>query len=161
MKKWIGISIVVVVILTGICTKIYLNSVSPVKKGEERAVTILKEKTDLTDFSDFQLFNGEETYYVLKAKNQKDEKVYAWVSEKSEKVITRKVKDGTSRQEAIDLVYSEKQPEEIISVRLGMARIQKTDRPSWEVYYKSEGNSINYYYVDYDTGKKIRAIDNF
>jgi uncharacterized protein YpmB len=42
-----------------------------------------------------------------------------------------------------------------------MARIQKTDRPAWEILYKTGNDNLNYYYVDFETGEKLRAIDNF
>ncbi|CAM3886756.1 DUF5590 domain-containing protein [Mesobacillus zeae] len=160
MKKWISISIISIVVIAGILAKVYLNAVAPVDRAEEKAVSILKKDTKLTGYSDFELYSGEETYYVLKAKDKK-KPVYVWISEKSGKVVTRAVNTGTSKQEAVDTVYSERNPKEIISVRLGMARIQKTDRPAWEVYYRTGSNSINYFYVDFDTGKKIRSIDNF
>jgi uncharacterized protein YpmB len=160
VKKWILISILVAAIITGIMINVYLNATKPVKAAEEKAVQIASEETSLTDFGDFSLYSGEETYYVMRGKNKKREDVYIWISEKNHEVVTRNAKKGITKKEALNKLYEEKNPQQIIEVRLGMARIQKTDRPAWEIYYRNNSDTINYYYVDFDTGEKLRAIDN-
>nr|WP_249745401.1 DUF5590 domain-containing protein [Mesobacillus boroniphilus] len=139
---------------------VYLNAVEPVKAAEKEAVQIALKETNLSDFTNFSLYSGEETYYVMTGKNVKQEDVYVWINEKNSKVITRNAKKGITKKEALNKLYQEKNPNEIIEVRLGMARIQKTDRPAWEIYYRNNSDTINYYYVDFDTGEKLRAIDN-
>ncbi|MBS8264658.1 peptidase [Mesobacillus boroniphilus] len=160
MKKWIFFSILIVVTITGILVNVYLNAVEPVKAAEKEAVQIALKETNLSDFTNFSLYSGEETYYVMTGKNVKQEDVYVWINEKNSKVITRNAKKGITKKEALNKLYQEKNPNEIIEVRLGMARIQKTDRPAWEIYYRNNSDTINYYYVDFDTGEKLRAIDN-
>lgn len=160
MKKWIVLSILMIVIITGILVNVYLNATEPVKAAEDKAVQIATEETNLTGFSNFSLYSGEETYYVMTGKNSEDEKVYVWINEKNREILTRNVKNGITKDEALNKLYEEKNPKEIIEVRLGMARIQKTDRPAWEIYYRNNSDTINYYYVDFDTGEKLRAIDN-
>lgn len=160
MKKWIFISLFVLLIAVGIIVNVYINANEPVKEAEQKAMKIVEKETDLTDLRDFQLYSGEETYYVLTGKNGQDEDVHVWISEKSQEIITRKAKNGITKEEALNKLYEEKNPIEIIEVRLGMARLQKTDRPAWEIYYRNNGDTINYYYVDFDSGEKLRAIDN-
>ncbi|RSD26526.1 DUF5590 domain-containing protein [Mesobacillus subterraneus] len=160
MKKWIMLGILFIAIVTGILVNVYLNAVEPVKAAEKKAVQMALKETNLSDFRDFSLYSGEETYYVMTGKNAKQDDVYIWVNEETGKVITRNVKNGITKKEALNKLYQEKNPSEIIEVRLGMARIQKTDRPAWEIYYRNKNNTINYYYVDFDTGEKLRAIDN-
>lgn len=160
MKKWIFFSILIVVTIVGILVNVYLNAVEPVKAAEKEAVQIASEETNLSDFTNFSLYSGEETYYVMTGKNAKQEDVYVWINEKNSEVITRNAKNGITKKEALNKLYQEKNPNEIIEVRLGMARIQKTDRPAWEIFYRNNNDTINYYYVDFDTGEKLRAIDN-
>ncbi|WP_102263379.1 cell wall elongation regulator TseB-like domain-containing protein [Mesobacillus jeotgali] len=160
MKKWIFFSILIVVTIVGILINVYLNAVEPVKAAEKEAVQIASEETNLSDFTNFSLYSGEETYYVMTGKNAKQEDVYVWINEKNSEVITRNAKNGITKKEALNKLYQEKNPNEIIEVRLGMARIQKTDRPAWEIFYRNNNDTINYYYVDFDTGEKLRAIDN-
>lgn len=160
MKKWILISILVIAVITGIMVNVYLNATEPVKAAEKKAVKIASKETELTDFSEFSLYSGEETYYVMKGMNSKQEDVYIWINEKNHDVVTRNAKKGITKKEALNKLYEEKNPRQILEVRLGMARIQKTDRPAWEIYYRNNSDTINYYYVDFDTGEKLRAIDN-
>ncbi|GAM12606.1 cell wall elongation regulator TseB-like domain-containing protein [Mesobacillus selenatarsenatis] len=160
MKKWLFFSILIVVTIVGILVNVYLNAVEPVKAAEKEAVQIASEETNLSDFTNFSLYSGEETYYVMTGKNAKQEDVYVWINEKNSEVITRNTKNGITKKEALNKLYQEKNPNEIIEVRLGMARIQKTDRPAWEIFYRNNNDTINYYYVDFDTGEKLRAIDN-
>lgn len=160
MKKWIFFSILIVVTITGILINVYLNAVEPVKAAEKEAVQIASKETNLSDFTNFSLYSGEESYYVMSGKNAKQEDVYVWINEKNSEVITRNAKNGITKKEALNKLYQEKNPNEIIEVRLGIARIQKTDRPAWEIYYRNNNDTINYYYVDFDTGEKLRAIDN-
>jgi uncharacterized protein YpmB len=160
VKKWIFFSILIVVTITGILVNVYLNAMEPVKGAEKEAVQIASKQTNLSDFTNFSLYSGEETYYVMTGKNAKQEDVYVWINEKNSEVITRNAKNGITKKEALNKLYQEKNPNEIIEVRLGMARIQKTDRPAWEIFYRNNSDTINYYYVDFDTGEKLRAIDN-
>nr|WP_246861025.1 DUF5590 domain-containing protein [Bacillus sp. REN3] len=146
--------------MTGILVNVYLNAVEPVKAAEERAMKIAAKETNLSNFSNFQLYNGEETYYVVMGKNNKKEDIYVWISEKDQEIETRAAKNGVTKKEALNKLYDEKNPQEIIEVRLGMARIKKTDRPAWEIYYRNDSDTLNYYYVDFDTGEMIRDIEN-
>ncbi|HAQ06836.1 MAG TPA: peptidase [Bacillus bacterium] len=160
MKKWILLSVLMLIVVMGILVKVYLNATEPVKEAEEKAVNIAVKETDLTDFRDFELYSGQETYYVMTGTSAKKEDIYIWISEKDKEIVTRKTKNGITKKEALNKLYEEKNPTEIIEVRLGMARVQKTDRPAWEIFYRNENDTINYYYVDFDTGEKLRAIYN-
>lgn len=139
----------------------YYNATKPLRDAEEIAMSIASNETELSVFHDFQLYHGEETYYVLKGKDKDDEEVFVWISEDGEKITTKKAASGVNQEEAVNTVYGDRQPKEILDVRLGITRLQKTDRPAWEIYYRSENDRLNYYYVDFETGEKLRAIDNF
>ncbi len=161
MKKWIIISVVVILASSVLGVSVYLNATKPLRNAEEKAIGIAKQETDLTDFKDFQLFNGEDTYYVLQAKDPRGDEVYVWIAEKDQKTVIKNVNSGVNQEQAVQVVFTDREPEEIISVRLGMTKIQKTIRPTWEIYYRTANGHLNYYYVDFETGEKLRAIDNF
>jgi uncharacterized protein YpmB len=156
VKKIIIIIVIILVIISGAGIFVYQNAMNPVKSAEEKAVQIAKEETDLVEAEDFHLYHGEEPYYVIKGKNEKGTNIYVWIPEKEGRIIVRKVSDGVSKQEAVDKLLEEKKPKEIISVRLGMEK----NIPLWEIYYRSEGDLINYYYVDFKTGEWLKKIEN-
>ncbi|MEH7117902.1 DUF5590 domain-containing protein [Neobacillus vireti] len=156
MKKWIVIPLIVIVVIAGSLIKIYFSSVQPVKAAEKKAVSIAKGKIQLSEVDDFHIYNGIETVYVIEGKNKQGSKVIVWVPEKSKKVYIKKAKDGLTKEEAIQKLVNEKQPKKIISVRLGMEK----NIPLWEIYYRSENNLINYYYVHFETGEWLKKIEN-
>jgi uncharacterized protein YpmB len=156
LKKWIYISTLVLIIILGFFINVYVNAVEPVKAAEEKAVKIAKEETDLKRVRDFSLYNGLEQYYVIWGEDSKGENIIVWISGKDKKVTVKKEKDGISKKDAISKLKEEKNPKEILEVRLGMLK----NRPSWEIYYLSENDLINYYYVDFETGEWLTKIEN-
>lgn len=156
MKKIIIISIFIILIVLVSGTIIYQKALKPVKTAEEKAVQTAMEETELTKAEDFYLYNGQETYYVVKGKNAKGTNIYVWIPEKEGRIIVRKQSDGISEKEAVSKLREEKNPKEIVSVRLGIEK----NIPLWEIYYRSEGDLINYYYVNFETGEWLKKIEN-
>lgn len=156
MKKIILFLIIFLLIGLGISIKVYVNALEPVTDAEEKAVSTAKEKVQLSEVEDFHLYHGTETVNVIEGKNNKGEKVIVWIPDKSKKVIVEKVKNGISKEDAIQRLLDEKNPKKIISVRLGMEK----NIPLWEIYYRSENNLINYYYVHFQTGEWLKKIEN-
>jgi uncharacterized protein YpmB len=161
VKKWIVFGLVLIFVAGAASAALYISATKPLRAAEEKAVAIANKESELSGFHDFQLYNGEETYYVLKGKDVDDEEVFVWISEDGEKITIKKAANGVNQEEAVNTVYGDRQPKEILDVRLGITRLQKTDRAAWEIYYRSENDRLNYYYVDFETGEKLRAIDNF
>ena len=156
MKKWILSIVIFFVVLIGILIKLYLSAMNPVKAAEEKAVLLASKKAQLTEIQDFHLYNGLETVNVIEGKNKKGDKIIVWIPEKSKKVFVKKAKNGLSKEEAVQKLLQEKNPKKIISVRLGMEK----NIPLWEIYYRSENNLINYYYVHFETGEWLKKIEN-
>jgi uncharacterized protein YpmB len=117
---------------------------------------LAKEKVELSEVEDFHIYHGTETVSVLEGKNKKGENIIVWIPEKSKKVIWDKRKNGISKEDAVQRLLEEKSPKKIISVKLGM----ENSIPLWEIYYRSENNLINYYYVDFKTGEWLKKIEN-
>lgn len=156
VKKWILILVVFVVILIGIFAKVYLTARSPVKEAETKAVALAEKKAKLKVVNDFHLYHGLETVDVIEGKNSKGEKIIVWIPEKTKQVIVKKAKSGLSKADAIQKLMQEKNPKKIVSVRLGMEK----NIPFWEIYYLSDSNLINYYYVHFQTGEWLKKIEN-
>lgn len=156
MKKWFWIAIIGVIILTGITVKIYLNATEPVADAESRATAIAKEETEITDITEFSLYHGSNAYYVVQGSNKKGEKLIAWIPEKGGKIVVLPADDGITKSEAINTLSNEVSPDQIIDVRLGMEK----NNPLWEIYYRSNNDKINYFYIDFETGEEVREIKN-
>lgn len=143
-------------VILGIFIKVYVSSVEPVRVAERKSVSLAKEKVDLSEVQDFHIYHGKETVNVIEGKNKKGENIIVWIPDKNKKVFEKKAKSGLSKEEAIQKLLQEKNPKKIISVRLGMEK----DIPLWEIYYRSENNLINYYYVHFETGEWLKKIEN-
>ncbi|UII54606.1 DUF5590 domain-containing protein [Cytobacillus spongiae] len=156
MKKWIFIGSFILILVIGFFVNVYLNSLEPVKAAEKVAVKQAMEETSLKEASDFSLYHGLHTYYIVKGKDDKGEEIIVWLPEKEGKTIVKKVKDGVTKQQAVEKLLEEKTPKEIVSVRLGIEK----NIPLWEIYYRSGDELINYYYVDFETGDWLKKIEN-
>mgnify|MGYP000906751595 CR=1 FL=1 len=156
MKKWIIIISICVLALIFGAIKFYMSALEPVKTAEERAVSIAKEEADITTVEEFYVYYGEEAYAIVQGKDKNGTRWIVWVPDKKGNVITRKASSGITKQEAIDKLLEEKNPNEIISVKLGM----ENKRPLWEIHYGANGNSLNYFYVDFKTGEWLKKIEN-
>ena len=155
MKKWIiSITIVLVVVIVGISIKVYFNSTDPVKAAEKEALKLAGD--EVSEVEDFHIYNGQEQVNVIEGKNMEGEKIIVWIPEKSKKVIVKKANAGLSKEDAMQKLLQDKKPQKIIAVRLGMEK----NIPLWEIYYRSENNLINYYYIDFETGKWLKKIEN-
>jgi uncharacterized protein YpmB len=156
MKKIILFLVLFIVIGIGVFIKVYANAQEPLNTAEEKAVSLAKEKVEFDEIEDFHIYHGTETVHVLEGKNKKGENIIVWIPEKSKKVIWEKRKNGISKEGAVQRLMDEKGPKKIISVKLGM----ENNIPLWEIYYRSENNLINYYYVDFKTGEWLKKIEN-
>lgn len=156
MKKWIWISVIVIFVAIGVTINIYINALEPLYKAESKAIAVALEKTDLAHVDEFSLYNGTGSYYVVRGTDEKGENLIAWIPEKdSKKIIVKKEKDGITKDEAIEKLYDEKTPDEVMTVKLGV----ENNIPLWEIYYRSN-NLINYYYIDFETGEWLKNIQN-
>lgn len=158
MKKWFLISGFIIVVIIGLVLTVYLSAVDPLKKAEKIAVDIAEKETSLVTVKDFSLYNGSKTYYVVRGTNKKGTDLIVWIpeEEKNRKIVVKNAKYGISEKEAVQKLYDEKHPQEIISVKLGMENYI----PLWEIYYRSDDDLINYYYVDFESGEWLKNIQN-
>lgn len=156
MKKWILVLIAVVFVVIGVSVKLYLSATDPLKSAQDKAVARAEDQVKFTKVEDFHIYNGLETVYVIEGENQDGEEIIAWVPEKKGKIIVKKANDGLTKQEAVQKLLEEKNPKKIISVRLGAEK----DIPLWEIYYRSENDLINYYYIHFETGEWLKKIEN-
>ncbi|SDM44749.1 DUF5590 domain-containing protein [Bacillus sp. OK048] len=156
MKKIILFLVLFIVIGVGVFIKVYVSAQEPLNAAKEKAVSLAKEKVDLSEVEDFHIYHGTETVSVLEGKNKKGEDIIVWIPEKSKKVMVDKRKNGISKEDAVNRLLDEKSPKKIISVKLGM----ENNIPLWEIHYRSENNLINYYYVHFTTGEWLKKIEN-
>lgn len=157
MKKWIWAFIILLVASLSYAIFVYVDANRPLKEGIEIATKIAKEEANLQEILSTSFYNGSHSYYVFIGTNDKNDELVVWVPEdKKKKVIVRKKKDGITKEEAIEQLYARKTPTKIISVKLGV----ENNIPLWEIYYRSNDDLINYYYIDFESGEWLKDIQN-
>lgn len=158
MKKWIWISSILIIVIIGFVINIYINALEPAKEARVKAEEIALAETEIKTITDFSIYNGSSSYYVVKGTDKSGEKLVAWISEKEKdrKIIVIKEKDGITRDEAVQTLHENKNPEKIMTVKLGV----ENNIPLWEIYYRSKDDLINYYYIDFKTGEWLKDIQN-
>ncbi|MDF2904482.1 MAG: hypothetical protein K0S25_2120, partial [Bacillus sp. (in: firmicutes)] len=83
MRKWILSGIGILLLIIALFSIVYIRALNPVKLAEEKAIAAANKKVKLVEIQDVQIYNGNETYYVLKGINQQKQKVIVWVSAKN------------------------------------------------------------------------------
>lgn len=157
MYKWLTVIFSGLLLLAAAGGYIYIKAMDPIKQAKKEAEQRINADKKLKQIEDFYLYNGTKTYYVMIGEEKNGEKVVFWIPEKKdEKIIEKKLADGISKQEAVDKLVNEKQPKEILGVRLGMEK----RLPVWELSYLDNQSHLNYYYIHFDTGKWWRKIEN-
>jgi uncharacterized protein YpmB len=156
MKKWIILFVAIIVIMSGVFVMVYIRAFEPVKAAEQTAVAIAEKKVQFSQIDQFHLYNGVESVYVIEGKNKKGEKIIVWIPVKTKQVIIKKANSGLSKEQAIQKLEETTTPKKIVSVRLGMEK----NIPFWEIYYISDNNLINYYYIQFQTGEWLKKIEN-
>ncbi|UTI41506.1 DUF5590 domain-containing protein [Niallia sp. RD1] len=157
MKKWIWIIIVVFLIGLALSINTYVKAMKPVKSARETAEEIAMNETDLKNMDSFQLYNGKESYYILEGKNDDNEDIIVWINEKTHQVTEKRKKDGLTKQEALNILLSKQSPEKVNAVRLGMY----DGLPVWEIFSHTDKDSINYHWIDFETGEILLTIENY
>ncbi|MGM0751228.1 MAG: DUF5590 domain-containing protein [Bacillota bacterium] len=157
MKKWIKI-IALLFIVLGITASIVLYQVSrnPLNNQAEKALDRVKTETAIVDVESTSFYNGSKSYVVVTGKDDQNEKLVAWVPNKKGEIIEKKWADGISKEEAINKLNDEKQPKELLSVRLGYESVG----PVWEITYLDQQDNLNYFYLLFSTGEWWRKIEN-
>ncbi|MGR3764801.1 cell wall elongation regulator TseB-like domain-containing protein [Rossellomorea sp. NS-SX7] len=157
MKKWITIILVAAVIVTGTASVLlYKSARSPVEAEFDQASKRVLDETSINKIEKVSIYHGAKSYTVITGMDDQNEKVVAFVPEKKEEIIVKKWADGISKEQAINKLNDEKQPEEILSVRLGHESVG----PVWEITYLDKQKNLNYFYLLFSNGEWWKKIEN-
>ncbi|MBE6185527.1 DUF5590 domain-containing protein [Heyndrickxia ginsengihumi] len=138
----VGIIVAVIIVFT---VTVYSQARKPYNDAYQYAQKIAGKEAHIQSVDQFYLYSGSTTYYVVVGKNNKKQEMVVWIPKKHpHQFKTMKWKDGISKTEAMNTVKRSKNPDKILSVRLGM----DDQTAIWEVAYE-KGNNLNYYEVPF------------
>jgi uncharacterized protein YpmB len=149
MKKWILATALAVVAVILYSVYIYKDTMNGKLEGEAKAISIATQQADLSKVTAVDYYHGVSSYKIVQGTDKKGAHWIVWVPDKKGKVLIRKLRDGISQQEAIQIVMKERNPKEIVKVKLGA----ESDIPLWEITYIDQENRYTYYYLNFIDGK--------
>lgn len=151
MKKWlIAIGIFVIFI---ILASIYYQMIrSPLTNEEQEAVSIALAETKLEHVNSVEFYHGTDAYQVINGTDAKEEELIVWVRSDNKEVMTKRVKDGLSKEQVEQFALNELSPTEVISIRLGVEQ----GLPVYEITYIDGEHRYAYYYMTFDDGTFVK-----
>lgn len=128
----------------------------PMYRAKKEAIGIAEELTDLKKVDKFYWYTREKTYFTLMGTTAKEEQIIVIVPQDGEKVTVLDQKSGLSENDVLTKIIEAENPNKIVKINLGMI----DDLPTWEVVAQNENNGMDYYLVDFESGKVIDIIKN-
>jgi uncharacterized protein YpmB len=152
MKKWILFFIFIVVIGIWQAFNVYIKAVEPKQEKEQQAIEIAREEAKLHTINDVNTYYGSEPYQIVQGISDENIHLIVWIAENSGDIVIKRQDEGVLKQDVINRLISERKPQEIRSVKLGIEK----NIPLWEVIYLNENNRLTYYYSDFETGELLK-----
>ncbi|BDR58381.1 DUF5590 domain-containing protein [Xylocopilactobacillus apicola] len=146
-------SLIVIVVAVVAATILIANT--PFMRVKNDALSVIKKKTDLRDFSKYYWYNHDASYFSALGKNNKDQEQYAIVNTSNGEILIVDRKDGISEDEAKKIVLrSSDKVKEIQNTRLGIYRKNVV----WEVSFFDNRHQLNYYTLSFKNGKVLQKV---
>ncbi|QFT89367.1 hypothetical protein FIU87_11980 [Bacillus sp. THAF10] len=155
MKNWIIISsICIVILLIWQFSSVYFTAMSPIKEAKEKAEKIAMQEANLQSVEEISTYNGTKAYTIIQGTNSDGESVIVWVNDKQKVVHAALEKNGIAKEEVLNYLETDRDPQEIISITLAMEK----NTPLWEIKFKDTQNQYNLYYIKYENGEYFQRI---
>ena len=157
MKKSILIVFIPLFVFLLAAFILYTSAQNPYVKAEEKAAAAAESKAGITAVSDFYLYHGQKTYYVVKGQTEKNVEKVIWIPKnQKEKQIVRAYKKGVTKEQALKKLMAEQKPKELLSIKLGIEK----KKPVWEITFVNSRQQLSYYYLLFDSRTWLKKIDN-
>jgi len=152
MRKWGFILIAAVCIFIWIAVETYGSAVEPKRLAQSKALQRAKEEVEFAEIHDIHTYHGDQQYITIMGTDKADNHIIVWVPENEERVIVKKANKGITKEDAISKLKADRNPKEIISIRLGM----ENELPLWEITYIDRENRYSFYYLSFEDGTFLR-----
>ncbi|WP_051907223.1 cell wall elongation regulator TseB-like domain-containing protein [Secundilactobacillus oryzae] len=146
--------VVLVVMLAGVF--ILNRSIAPNARAENQASSLAKKYAGVTEVSDVYWTNLHKTYYTVDGVNKEKQAVYVVVPQKGGNLVVLKQKDGLTRNQVLQRIWSSRNPKKVLRASIGIFN----GKPAWVVTYLSQKGKLNYETIRFTTGKSLQKIIN-
>ncbi|MGD7045407.1 DUF5590 domain-containing protein [Jeotgalibacillus proteolyticus] len=158
MKKWmVLVPAGLILIILAFSITVYSVARGPLRDSIDQAETKAGDELQLSSIEESYQYNSTKAYTVFVGTDENQDDVIVFVPEDNEEeIVKRKMDEGISEDEAIAMLNQEDAPSKIMSSKLGL----ESEGPVWEIIYLDEEETLNYYYVLFDSGEWWRTIRN-
>lgn len=145
LNKALYIILGIVIILFGISIITYLISSYSYRSARSDAINAAEKYAGIEEVSDFDLYNGSETYYTVYGKNKDNQYMLVVVPKKGKKIVAFSSDEGISPKKAQEISGLTGKN---VSVTFGI----ENQEPIWEVKKITE-NDAKYVLVGFKDGQ--------
>lgn len=159
LKRWLLFIVIFAISLTVILSLlIYFQAKTPFSEANENAESYVTKNHLLAQVDDSYVYNSTSTFHTVIGKTAKgEEKAFFVPAKKTDDALMEvNLKDGISKEKAIELAMSNEKNGELLHAKLGVEEIG----PVWEITYVNEKNTLNYVYLLFDNGDWWKKISN-
>ncbi|WP_096200901.1 cell wall elongation regulator TseB-like domain-containing protein [Bacillus sp. FJAT-45350] len=153
MKKWFILgSLILLLAIIGLTSYFYIIVRAPLVESQEELVQFAHENTEISIVNDVKHYFGSDAYTVIFGMNEEEENIIVWIREDREKIVTKKVDDGWSKEQVIQFANEQLPLDKLVSIRLGVER----ELPVYEIAYIDNEDRYAYHYITFDNGTFVK-----
>lgn len=148
---------IILLLLICLVAAFFYRASAPVRKEQKEITQVAKKYANLETVDAFYWYNGNNTYYTVAGKNNKNQHVLVTVPKDDDKIIIQNQANGISESDASKKVNDEFHPKKIEKVEFGYYK----NKPIWEVTTTNKDKQVSYYILAFQDGNLIKKIENF
>lgn len=150
-----GLTVILLIILVGLLF-IFSQSTRGMVQAQEETMALVELDHTIEDVNNFYWVTFDETFFTLDFTDDQGQQIYAIVTQDGGDIHYYTSQDIISHQDALSITLSENNPAKLLQPRLGMLNNQ----PVWEISFKTEEDTLSYFYIDARNGEWIQTIAN-
>lgn len=159
MKNWITFISVFFVSLALVITIIVVwNADAPFADIEKQAEKLAIEQGHIVDVTSSYTYNGQSSYVTIFGVDENGDEKAVFVPKSLEEEFIQEVlvKDGITKEQALDVLSDEAGVKELLHAKLGF------EKPGavWELTYLNDQGQLNYVYILHSNGEWWKRILN-
>lgn len=151
IAKYTSIVLIIIILAIGF---VLIKSTSPQRAAKKQAVKIAKDIGNIKQVDEFYWFTRDQSFFTIVGKDDKNQGKIVIIPEDGKEGIVYDTKDGVHYGEAVQAVLDSNETTYIKNINLGMV----DNKPVWEISADGKNHELNYYLVDFKTGKIIEKI---
>ena len=159
LKRWLLFIVVFTFSLTVVLGLIiYFQAKAPFKDVSETTEAYVIENKLLAQVDESYVYNSSSSIQTVIGTDAKGEEKAIFLPEKQteDDIVEVKMKDGISKEEAIELAMKDETDSKLLHAKLGVEEIG----PVWEITYVNKTNKLNYVYLLFENGDWWKRISN-